>query len=144
MLEEGGLRDSSQGSTEKYIERFQRQAKKTLQAAVDDNRKILTEALLPGVEANPPTRWKKFLGPFADREQISRMLDRELSGAFGSVDDLITNMRVKIVFKGVTYESLSDPDFQRMAQEAIPSLAELHTEYDAAKAIFGGNERRLS
>jgi hypothetical protein len=29
---------------------------------------------------------------------------------------------------------LNDPEFQRVAQEAIPSFAELHTEYDAAKA----------
>jgi len=43
-------------------------------------------------------------------------------------------MKVKAVFKGVTYESLSDPDFIRIAHEAIPSLDFLHDEYDAAKA----------
>ena len=62
------------------------------------------------------------------------MLDRDLTAAFGTVDDLISNMGLKVVFKGVTYESLSDPEFQRVAQEAIPAFAELHTEYDAAKA----------
>jgi len=62
------------------------------------------------------------------------MLDRELTALFGSVEDLISNMGLKVVFKGVTYESLSDPEFQRVAQDAIPSFAELHTEYDAAKA----------
>ncbi|PYT11963.1 MAG: hypothetical protein DMG59_24905 [Acidobacteria bacterium] len=61
-------------------------------------------------------------------------MDRELTDAFGSVDDLIDNMKLKAVFKGVTYESLSDREFQRMAQEAIPSFAELHMEYDATKA----------
>lgn len=118
----------------KYIKRFQRQAKKKLQVAIDSNRRVLTEALLPSVEANPPIRWKKFLGTFADRDQISRLLDRELTDAFGSVDDLIAKMKLKVVFKGVTYESLSDPEFQRIAREAIPSFPELHMEYDAAKA----------
>jgi hypothetical protein len=50
------------------------------------------------------------------------------------VDDLIANMKLKVVFKGVTYESLSDPEFQRIAQRAIPSFPELHMEFDAAKA----------
>ncbi len=122
---------------EKYIKRFQRQAKRKLQAAIDSNRKVLTGALLSSVEANPPARWKKFLGPFTDRDQISRLLDRELTDAFGSVDDLIAKMKVKAVFKGVTYESLSDPEFQRVARKAIPSFQELHLEYDAAKASSG-------
>ena len=87
---------------EKYIKRFQRQAKKKLQAAIDSNRRVLTGALLPSIEANPPTRWKKFLGTSADRDQISRLLDRELTDAFGSVDDLIAKMKLKVVFKGVT------------------------------------------
>ena len=122
---------------EKYIYRFQRQAKKKLQTAIDSNRSVLTAALLMPCRGNPPTRWKKFLGPFTDRDQISRLLDRELTDAFGSVDDLIAKMNVKAVFKGVTYESLSDPEFQRIAQKAIPSFQELHIEYDAAKASHG-------
>jgi len=119
---------------ERYIRRFQRQAKRKLQAAIDRNRALLTTALLPGVEANPPPRWRKFLGLGFDRDQIARMLDRELTVAFGSVDRLIENMRLDVVFKGITYESLNDPEFRRVAQKAIPSIAELHTEYDAAKA----------
>jgi hypothetical protein len=42
-------------------------------------------------------------------------------------------MEVKAIFKGVTYESLNDPDFIRIASEEIPSLDLLHDEYDAAK-----------
>jgi hypothetical protein len=44
-------------------------------------------------------------------------LDREITDAFGSVDDLIANMKLKVVYKGVTYESLSDPEFQRIGQQ---------------------------
>jgi hypothetical protein len=41
---------------------------------------------------------------------------------------------VKAIFKGVTYESLSDPEFMRIAGQKIPSLDRLHEEFDAAKA----------
>ena len=43
-------------------------------------------------------------------------------------------MNVKAIFKGVTYESLSDPEFMRIAGQAIPLLDTLHDEFDAAKA----------
>jgi len=42
-------------------------------------------------------------------------------------------MSVKAIFKGVTYESLSDPEFMRIARQEIPLLDTLHDEFDAAK-----------
>jgi hypothetical protein len=48
-------------------------------------------------------------------------------------------MNVKAIFKGVTYESLSDPEFMRIASHAIPLLDTLHDEFEAAKAE--GQER---
>jgi hypothetical protein len=116
------------------VTRFERKMKKSLQAAVDTNRKVLATALIRGVQDNPPERWRKFLGPSSDGSQMIRLLDHELAEAFGSIDDLIADMRVRTAFKGVTYELLSDPEFRRVALGAIPSLAELHEEYDAAKA----------
>jgi hypothetical protein len=37
-------------------------------------------------------------------------------------------------FKSVTYELLCNPEFMRIAGEAIPILDTLHDEFDAAKA----------
>jgi hypothetical protein len=119
---------------ERYVHRFQRLLKRTLQAAIDANRDILTSALLPGVAMTPPARWTRFLGNGASREALEHLLRTELSEAFGSAKDLFDEMKVKTVFKGVTYESLSDPDFIRVAREAIPPLDLLHEEFDAARA----------
>jgi hypothetical protein len=54
--------------------------------------------------------------------------------AFGSAEKLFREMEVKLVFKGVTRESLNDPDFVNVAREKIPSLDLLHEEYVAATA----------
>jgi hypothetical protein len=62
------------------------------------------------------------------------MLRSELTDAFGHSDDVFQGMNVKAIFKGVTYESLSDPEFMRIAGQAIPLLDTLHDEFDAAKA----------
>ena len=62
------------------------------------------------------------------------MLRGELTDAFGHSDDVFQDMSVKAIFKGVTYESLSDPEFMRIARQEIPLLDTLHDEFDAAKA----------
>jgi len=119
---------------ERYVRRFQRLLKKKLQAAIDANREVLVSALLPGTLASPPARWQRFLGNGDRRDQVERLLRGELSDAFGSSEKLFREMEVKLVFKGVTYESLSDPEFVRVAREKIRSLDLLHEEYDAARA----------
>ena len=119
---------------ERYVHRFQRVLKRKLQAAIDANREVLVSALLPGTFASPPSRWKRFLGNGASREDLERLLRSELSDAFGSSEKLFRDMEVKLVFKGVTYESLNDSEFVRVAREKIRSLDLLHEEYDAARA----------
>lgn len=42
-------------------------------------------------------------------------------------------MKVSLVFKAVTYESLNDPDFMKLAREAMPTLAKLHEEFQAVR-----------
>jgi len=43
-------------------------------------------------------------------------------------------MSVTAIFKGVTYESLNDAEFMRVASRQIPLLETLHDEFEAAKA----------
>jgi hypothetical protein len=122
------------GTLKRYVERFQKRLKVQLQAAMDSNRETLTQALLPGVVARPPKRWSRFIGNNPRREEIERVLRAELAKTFGKAEDVLHDMEVKAIFKGVTYESLNDPEFIRVASEEIPSLDLLHDEYDAAKA----------
>jgi hypothetical protein len=126
---------------ERYVHRFQGRLKKKLQKAIDMNREVLTSALLPSVAKNPPARWRRFLGEHPLDQNVEQMLRSELTDAFGHSDDVFHGMNVKSVFKGVTYESLSDPDFMRIASQAIPLLDTLHDEFDAAKAEAQGSER---
>ena len=119
---------------ERYVHRFQRRLKRKLQQAIDSNREILVDALLPSVIQNPPTRWKRFVGEHPSGREIEDMLRLELQDAFGLSDDVFEEMSVKVVFKGVTYELLNDPEFMRVAAVEIRSLEALHDEFEAAKA----------
>ena len=117
----------------KYVLRFQRRLKKDLQRAIDRNRDVLISALLPSVAKSFPVRWRRFLGENPRSHEIEHMLRSELTDAFGQSDDVFEDMSVKAIFKGVTYESLCDPEFMRIAGQKIPILNALHNEFDAAR-----------
>jgi hypothetical protein len=119
---------------ERYVRRFQRQLKRKLQQAIDAKREVLTSALLPSVAKNPPPRWKRFIGEHPSDREIEDMLRSELTDAFGNSNSVFQNMTVKAIFKGITYELLSDPEFMRIASRELRLPGALHNEFDAAKA----------
>ena len=84
---------------------------------------------------NPPTRSIKQIGRTPDRDTVRHWLDLELKKVFGTAQSHLSHMEVSVIFKGVTYESLSDPDFIEMAKTKLPMLKQLHEEYETAKAI---------
>jgi hypothetical protein len=119
---------------ERYVHRFQGKLKKKLQKAIDTNRQVLTSALLASVTKNPPARWTRFVGEHPPDQKIEQMLRSELTAAFGNSDGVFQDMNIKAIFKGVTDESLNDPELMRIANHAIPLLDTPHDEFEAAKA----------
>jgi hypothetical protein len=125
-----------------YIRGFAKRQKESLQAAIDKNRDVVVSTLLPSVIKSPPKRWRWSLGNTPNEEAIRDLLDTELANAFGSAEDVFQDMKVSLIFKGVTYECLSDPEFIEVASKNIPHLKFLHDEFDAAKAQPGKNEKK--
>ena len=116
------------------VDEFKKEVEKSLQAAIDRNRKDLMAALLPSVKTNRPIRWKRL-----NDEIVGRLLDEELQKAFGTARHLVGEMKVKCIFKGVTYELLSDAHFLGVAAQAIPNFPKLHRAFDAVEV--GGATR---
>jgi hypothetical protein len=48
------------------------------------------------------------------------MLRDELTKAFGSAADLLRDLEVNVVFKGVTHESATDPKFVDAIEKILP------------------------
>ena len=110
----------------KQVKQFQADVEKGLDAEIKTNKNTLLKALLPSVKASPPERWTKFLGAEPDPDHIKKMLDDNLTVAFGTAKKIVTDMKVSVLFKGVTYELLNNEEFRRVANEAIPSLESLY------------------
>lgn len=117
----------------RYVARFQKHVERDLQDAIDDNRGVLVEALTPAVANNPPSQSIKHIGRNPNRESVKRWLDSEMRKVFGTGASYLSHMRVELLFKGVTYESFSDPAFKEVAQAKLPMLKRLHEEFDTAK-----------
>lgn len=116
------------------IMEHKKKVEKDLEAEMETKRQRLFKGLLPAVRENPPKSWVKAYPPDQHRDVVTRRLDEELKKAFGKVDALVGAMEVKVLFKGVTYEMLSDPHFLAVAGEKLPSLADLHREFSAVEA----------
>jgi uncharacterized FlaG/YvyC family protein len=120
----------------KHIEAFQKELEAKLQKAIDKNRVALVNALAPAVIAQTPERWKKFLHSKSSKDDIRQVLDCELADHFGTAEANLKKIDVSLIFKGITYETLNDPDFMKIAKKKIP-LLELYQEYEAAKEAQG-------
>jgi hypothetical protein len=115
------------------VEAFGQKQEQELQKAIDATRDRLTAQILPRIVKAPPSRWLRFIGQHPSEADIRDMLAQELGGVLGSAAEIVGKMRVKLLFMGVTFESLTDPEFNKVAQKALPGLKRFHDEYDAAK-----------
>ncbi|MBI1919686.1 MAG: hypothetical protein HYS23_01255 [Geobacter sp.] len=116
----------------KQIEAFQKELEAKLQQAIDKNRASLVNALAPAVIAQTPDRWQKFLPTNPSEDDIRQVLDCELAEQFGSAEANLKKIDISLIFKGVTYETLNDPEFVKIVKKKMPILR-LYEEYDAAK-----------
>lgn len=115
----------------KAVKVFQTQMEKQIQGKMDQSRATLREALLPSVTKSPPARWTQstfYKGTKSTRE----FLDQDLERAFGRAETMRHDVRLDVIFKGVTYESLQKADFIAAARRAFPELPQLFEESEVA------------
>ena len=117
---------------EAKVKEFQKSVEIGLEEEIKANKQLLLDALLPSVQMNLPERWKKFIGTSPSKDQVKKMLEKDLTATFGSAKSIIKEMKVSLIFKGVTYELLNNEEFIKVASKAIPSLESLYQESIAA------------
>jgi hypothetical protein len=119
------------------IEAHKQKVEETLAAEIEAKRLRLFEGLKAAILANPPKNWVKACPQNQRDAVVMERLDEELRKAFGKVETIVGAMEVKVLFKGVTYEMLSEPKFLSVASDKLPSLEKLHREFSAVEAKQG-------
>lgn len=116
------------------VAKFAERIKGSIQNRIDKNIEELLRSFLPALAKRPPTEWVPSSGERPDKETIRARLKHDLRAAFGTAEQLTRDMKVRCMFKGVTYELLNDSEFIKAATQAIPELEGFHLEFDAAEA----------
>lgn len=116
---------------EKLVADFGEKLKKRLDAIIAENVRKLAAALFPAVKESPPDRWTRAIGPSPTDAQLREQLTSDLRAAFGSGEGLVSEMKVKLIFMGITYQTLKEPKFIELATAKFPSLR-LMEEWEAA------------
>ena len=104
---------------------------------LEKSRDQLVEYFLPLVRQSPPD---VFLGQITTRkpsdDQIRSWLGFELGKVFPEPQDLVTEMKLDIQFRDVTYETLNEEGFGAKLRDAYPQVNwdKPFDEFDAAKA----------
>lgn len=102
------------------IEKFQAKVLERLEKELADSRKKLVEGLLPAVKKSTPPALQAQVSGKPTVEVLRRYLDDELARVFPTAQSLIGEMKLEWVPKGVTYETLSNPEFQERVRGAFP------------------------
>jgi hypothetical protein len=102
------------------IKKFRTEVIQRLEAELSASRKKLVEGLLPAAKKSPPQELLAQVSGKPSADVLRRYLDDELRHVFPSANDLVGEMKLEWIPKGVTYETLSNPDFQNRVRDAFP------------------------
>jgi len=122
---------------ESRVSLFSAAVSESLTKAVEVSVNDLTEALLPGVLKNPPTRLMKHsLSLLPSATDFRNAIRAELAKSFNIGERFFTPV-VKVNFKDLTYETIKDEKFRTLLNKAFPSLSQqgIFEEHDSAPEI---------
>lgn len=118
------------------IEKFQESLNTGLKDEIDGQKNNLIAALLPAILKKPPMDLaSQIMGETPSDEQARIWLDGKLTNIFPTAENLINEMRLELIYKGVTYEILCEKSFQDKVQEQYNLLAwdRLFNEFEAIR-----------
>lgn len=130
--------------TEIFIESYKRTLEKDLAKEIDKSKKQLVRALADRVKANPPDELRFGIeGKRVTKKDAERYLNNLLERYMPTPDQLIADIKLHSQYKAVTYEMLSNPEFQKQLKEQFPSV-EWDIPMDEYTAAKGGQQSDLN
>ena len=126
---------------EAQIKAFNTAIQRDLAGKLTDAVKALAQTLLPRIRDHLPQRYKRVLPVSAAPDNLLlSILEQDLERSFGSSTEIF-KPELRCVFKDVTYESISDPQFREALGKALRDsggerlVAQLFSEHDAAPEV---------
>jgi len=100
---------------------FKLDCTETLEKEFQKSKKHLVSALLPGLTEHPPEDLVFGIATRKPSKEIAKKyLEDCIDYVFPRAEDFVEEMRLNVVFRDVTYETLTDPNFGESIREAFP------------------------
>jgi hypothetical protein len=116
------------------LAKHKQQVQANLKDLLDKSREQVIDYYLPLVKQSPPDAIRGRL-LFADEGSLRRWLEAELARDFPTPESLLTDMKLDVQFRDVTYETLNEEGFSEALANAYPFVdwKKPFDEFNAAK-----------
>jgi DNA-binding protein YbaB len=118
----------------KMVKAYSEGVKKQVETTTESSKQIIIDTLMGNLRIHPPQRYAKFQGRSIPEKELLELVTAEIDRAFEKALEEIQEMKVSLMFKNVTYESLHNLHFLETARNAMPGVQYLHEEYETARA----------
>jgi len=118
------------------LEEYRKKIKEEIEQHLEESKNQVVEYYLPLFEKDPPDALRSgLLYSNPTKDDVRCWLKDELNRKFPKPEDLITEMRLDIQFRDVTYETLCEDGFFEAIQDAYPNVnwQKPFEEFNAAK-----------
>lgn len=129
--------EAGAGRLKTLVDAYAEKVRETIASKIEETRDELVKALYPRVQASPPASWlKRSVDGALSNDALKKRLEDEVDHAFAKVEQAF-DPTLACVFKGVTYETITDDKHfrERMVDHFGEDEAnKLLSEYDASRA----------
>ncbi len=122
----------------KKLEAHKKKVRDELEKHLADSRQKVVEYYLPLVKERPPdSLMGQLITAKPDDAQVSAWLDAELDREFPRPDQLLSDMKLDVQYRDVTYETLNEDGFADALKDAYP-----HVDWDKPFDEFNAAKER--
>jgi hypothetical protein len=117
------------------IKEFQAKVKSELDSEITQSQTKLAEMLIPAVKDKPPLELiNQIQADSQTDEEVKMYIEDKLKGIFPTAESMIKAMSVDCIFKAITYETISNEDFQKQIKVVYRYINwdKMFEEYSAA------------
>jgi len=105
------------------LDAFKTNVQKDLQQHLDDSCQQIVDYYYPiAIKTPPDALIGQSMGGEPSDEDVKRWLNAELERCFPKAESLISEMKLEVRFKDVTYETLNKEDFLNSIKKAFPNV----------------------
>ncbi len=114
------------------IETAKKELVESLTAEIEGNCERLARVLAPDILQSPPRSMRyALLSDEPDHDSVCELLVGRLRPSGTKIADLVSGMKLDVIFKDITFDMLNDKDFVAKVHKLFPNIEQLHRE-DAA------------